>query len=91
MLYQAIKHQVMSPYCLLEANSNCPSSGEQGPGGLRDPRGALLPQRGEADPPAGESESLERIQADTILPQVEYRQVTVFVSMSPQTIYMSGE
>ena len=24
-------------------------------------------------------------------PQVEYRQVTVFVSMSPQTIYMSGE
>ena len=27
----------------------------------------------------------------TNLPQVEYRQVTVFVSMSPQTIYMSGE
>ena len=27
----------------------------------------------------------------TIFPQVEYRQVTVFVSMSPQTIYMSGE
>ena len=27
----------------------------------------------------------------TSLLQVEYRQVTVFVSMSPQTIYMSGE